>query len=200
MLDSNQKSAGMSFLEIILIAVGLSMDAFAVSITLGLSAGRLKTREYLIPGIYFGFFQAFMPFAGYFTGTFFADRIQSLEHWAAFVLLGFIGGKMIKESFSKDDEIKSENPFGVVKMLLLAVATSIDALAVGVTFAFFKINIFTAIVIIGLTTFFISIGGVVAGNIFGAKYKSKAEFFGGVVLVLLGIKILIEHLFNVKLI
>lgn len=186
----------MSFPEIIIIAVGLSMGAFAVSITLGLSAGRLKTGEYLIPGIYFGFFQALMPFTGYFTGTLFADKIQDLDHWIAFVLLGLIGGKMIKESFSKDDEIKSENPFGVAKMLLLAVATSIDALAVGITFAFFKINIFTAIVIIGLTTFFISIGGVIAGNIFGTKYKSKAEFFGGLVLVILGIKILVEHLVN----
>jgi len=189
----------MSFLEIILIAIGLSMDAFAVSITLGLSASNLKTKEYLIPGIYFGFFQALMPFIGYFTGTLFTDKLQSLEHWIAFILLGFIGGKMIKDSFSKDDEIKSGNPFGFVKMLLLAIATSIDALAVGITFAFFKINIFYAIIIIGLTTFFISISGVIAGHVFGAKYKSKAEFFGGVVLVMLGAKILIEHLFNVKL-
>ena len=190
----------MSFPEIILIAVGLSMDAFAVSVTLGLSAGNLKAKEYLIPGIYFGFFQALMPFIGYFTGTLFTDKMESFEHWIAFVLLGFIGGKMIKESFSKDDEIKSGNPFGAAKMLLLAIATSIDALAVGITFAFFKINIFYAIVIIGLTTFFISIGGVIAGHIFGAKYKSKAEFFGGVVLVMLGVKILIEHFINVKLI
>jgi len=190
----------MSFTEIILIAIGLSMDAFAVSITLGLSVSRLKTKEYLIPGIYFGFFQALMPFIGYYTGALFSDKIQNLEHWIAFVLLGFIGGKMIKESFSKDEEINSENPFGIVKMLLLAIATSIDALAVGITFAFFKINIYTAIIIIGLTTFVISIGGVIAGNIFGAKYKSKAEFFGGVVLVLLGLKILIEHLFNIQLI
>jgi len=187
----------MSFLEIILIAIGLSMDAFAVSVTLGLSVSRLKTKEYLIPGIYFGFFQALMPFTGYYTGALFSDRIQNFEHWIAFVLLGFIGGKMIKESFDKDDEIKNENPFGIIKMLLLAIATSIDALAVGITFAFFKINIFTAIIIIGLTTFFISIGGVIAGNIFGAKYKSKAEFLGGVVLVILGLKILIEHFLNV---
>ena len=185
----------MGFVEIILIAVGLSMDAFAVSITLGLSVKKPKTIEYLIPGIYFGFFQALMPLIGYWGGTHFADKIQHLDHWVAFILLGFIGGKMIKESFSKDDEETNVNSFNFVKMLLLALATSIDALAVGITFAFFKINIFTAIAITGLTTFFISIAGVKIGNIFGTKYKSKAEFIGGAVLVILGIKVLIEHLF-----
>ena len=185
----------MSLLEIILIAIGLSMDAFAVSITLGLSVRKPKMREMFIPGIYFGFFQALMPFIGFFAGTFFADKIQNLDHWIAFVLLGIIGGKMIKESFSNDDEKLNENPFQFFKMLLLAVATSIDALAVGVTFAFFETNIFKAIIIIGLTTFGISLCGVKIGNVFGAKFKSKAEFLGGAVLVLLGIKILVEHLF-----
>jgi len=185
----------MGLLEIILIAVGLSMDAFAVSITLGLLVTSPKKIQYFIPGIYFGFFQAFMPFIGFITGTLFAHRVQQFEHWIAFALLGLIGGNMIKESLSKKEEKTEENPFHPVKMLILAVATSIDALAVGVTFAFFKINIIMALIIIGLTTFFISIAGVKIGNIFGAKYKSKAEFFGGVVLVLLGLKILIEHLF-----
>jgi len=184
----------MKFWEIFLIAVGLSMDAFAVSITLGLSVKKPKAIEILIPGLYFGFFQALMPFIGFFAGTYFAKDIQFLDHWVAFVLLGFIGGKMVKDSFSKDEEKMEENPFMVVKMLLLAVATSIDALAVGITFAFFKLNIYTAILIIGLTTFCISTAGVITGNIFGVKFKSKAEFIGGAVLVVLGLKILIEHL------
>jgi putative Mn2+ efflux pump MntP len=177
-----------------LIAVGLSMDAFAVSITLGLSVQKPRPVEYLIPGIYFGFFQALMPFIGYFAGTYFAGKIQHLDHWVAFVLLGFIGGKMIKDSFSKD-ETSAAPSFHVVKMLVLAVATSIDALAVGITFAFFAINIFTAILIIGLTTFCLSIAGVKIGSVFGARFKSKAECAGGIVLVLLGVKMLIEELF-----
>jgi len=184
----------MGLLEIILIAVGLSLDAFAVSITLGLSVKNLRIKEVLIPGIYFGFFQAIMPFIGYLAGTYFAHKIQNLDHWIAFVLLGFIGGKMIKDSFSKDEKV-NEKPFQFVTILLLAIATSIDALAVGVTFAFFEVNILLAIIITGLTAFCISIGGVKIGNLFGAKYKSKAEFIGGAVLVILGLKILIEHLF-----
>jgi len=185
----------MGIIEITLIAVGLSMDAFAVSITLGLSVKKLKIIEYIIPGIYFGLFQAIMPFFGYHAGTLFADRIINFDHWIAFVLLGFIGAKMIKDSFSKDEIENKEKPFNLFKMLLLAIATSIDALAIGVTFAFFQINIYLAIIIIGFTTFFISIGGVKIGNLFGFKFKSKAEFFGGFILILLGIKILAEHLF-----
>ena len=184
----------MTLFEIILIAIGLSMDAFAVSITLGLSLHKPKIKEMIIPGIYFGFFQALMPSIGYLAGTYFAEKIQNLDHWIAFVLLGIIGGKMIAESFSKEDKEMNKNPFTFITMLLLAIATSIDALAVGVTFSFFEINILRAVIIIGLTTFFISIGGVKVGNIFGAKFKSKAAFFGGAVLVLLGFKILIEHL------
>ena len=183
----------MNLFEIIIIAVGLSMDAFAVSITLGLSVKKPGIKEVLLPGIYFGFFQAFMPLVGYFSGINFASKIQSSDHWIAFVLLGLIGGKMIKESFSNEEKKIKENPFRFVAMLLLAIATSIDALAVGITFAFFEINIFMAIILIGLTTFCISTGGVKIGNIFGAKYKSKAEFIGGVILVILGLKILIEH-------
>ena len=185
----------MRLLEIILIAIGLSMDAFAVSITLGLSVKKPTIKEILIPGLYFGFFQAFMPLIGYFTGINFANKIQNLDHWTAFVLLGVIGGKMIMESFSKEEKKLDKNPFQFAKMLLLAVATSIDALAVGITFSFFEINIFKAIIITGLITFCISIGGVKIGNIFGTKFKSKAEFLGGAVLVILGFKILIEHLY-----
>ena len=198
----------MSYWEIIIIAVGLSMDAFAVSITLGLSVKKPKIIETLLPGIYFGFFQALMPLIGYFAGTYFAKKIQHLDHWVAFALLCVIGGKMIKDSFSKEKKSEpspdagkdiapapDESPLKFIKMLLLAIATSIDALAVGITFAFFQVNIFMAILITGLTTFCISTAGVKVGNAFGAKYKSKAEFIGGAVLVILGIKILIEHLF-----
>ena len=185
----------MNLIEILLISIGLSMDAFAVSITLGLSVRKPKISEVFIPGIYFGFFQALMPFVGYVAGTLFALKIQSLDHWVAFLLLGIIGAKMIKDSYSKDEEKVNQNPLMFFKMLLLAIATSIDALAVGITFAFFEINIFKTVIIIGLTTFIISVGGMKIGNIFGSKYKSKAEFLGGSILILLGIKILIEHLF-----
>ena len=185
----------MGILEITIIAIGLSMDTFAVSITLGLSVKKPKIIEYLIPGIYFGLFQALMPFIGYHTGTLFAGKIINFDYWVAFVLLGLIGGKMIKDSFSKEEVEVKENPFRFVKMLLLAIATSIDALTVGVTFAFFRINIYIAVLIIGFTTFIISIGGVKIGNLFGVRFKSKAEFIGGAVLVILGFKILIEHLF-----
>jgi putative Mn2+ efflux pump MntP len=184
----------MGFLEIFLIAIGLSMDAFAVSIILGLSAEKLKFYYFLIPGIYFGFFQALMPFIGYFGGIHFTARIQHLDHWISFALLCFIGGKMIKDSFSKEE--KTDNvSFKFLNMLLLALATSIDALAVGITFAFFKINIYGAILLIGLTTFVISTAGVKIGNLFGTRFKSKAEFLGGAVLVFMGVKILAEHLF-----
>jgi putative Mn2+ efflux pump MntP len=187
----------MSLLEIILIAVGLSMDAFAVSITLGLSLKKPKLNKIIIPGLYFGFFQALMPAAGYFASLYFANKIQTLDHWIAFVLLGLIGGKMIIDSFSKDKEKEStdEYVFKLAKMLVLAIATSIDALAVGITFAFFNIDIFKAIIITGITTFIISTCGVKIGSVFGAKLKSKAEFLGGAILVILGIKIVIEHIF-----
>jgi putative Mn2+ efflux pump MntP len=184
----------MGLWEIMVIAVSLSMDAFAVSITYGLTLEKPKITEIFIPGLYFGFFQALMPFIGFFAGTYFAKNIQFLDHWIAFALLGFIGGKMIKDSFSQDKETPDKTQFQPVNMLLLAIATSIDALAAGITFAFFEINIFTAILITGLTTFCISTAGVKAGNIFGGRFKSKAEFAGGVVLIILGVKILIEHL------
>ena len=185
----------MSILEIFLIAVGLSMDSFAVSIVLGLAVEKPRKKEILLPGLYFGFFQALMPFIGFYAGTVFAEKIVNIEHWVAFVLLGIIGGKMIKDSFSKEPEEAKENPFHFIKMLVLAIVTSIDALAVGVTFAFFKVNIVMAMLITGFTTFFISMGGVRIGNICGTKYKSKAEFIGGAVLIVIGLKILIEKMF-----
>ncbi|MDR1468956.1 MAG: manganese efflux pump MntP family protein [Spirochaetaceae bacterium] len=185
--------------EIVLIAVGLAMDAFAVSITLGLSTKKPTPTEILVPGVYFGFFQALMPAIGYFVGVYFASKIERLDHWIAFALLGFIGGKMIKDSFAEgrnENEGKTDKRrHGFVKMLVLAVATSIDALAVGITFAFFKVNIYTAICITGMTTFFIAMCGVIIGSVFGARFRSKAEFAGGAVLVAIGIKIVIEHVF-----
>ena len=185
----------MGLLEIILIAIGLSMDTFAVSITLGLSVKKLNVKQLLLPGIYFGLFQAIMPLIGYVAGINFTGKIQYLDHWVAFLLLGFIGGKMIKNSFSKEEEKVSENSFLFMALLLLAIATSIDAFAVGITFSFFNVNVFTTIIIIGLITLIISIVGVKIGNVFGTKYKSKAEFIGGVVLIIIGLRILIEHLF-----
>ena len=184
----------MKLFEIVFIAIGLSMDAFAVSITLGLSVEKPKIKEILIPGIFFGGFQALMPITGYFAGYYFASKVEEFAPWIAFVLLGVIGGNMIKESLSKKEEKLNENYFQFMKMLVLAIATSIDALAVGVTFAFFRINIFKAAIIIGSITFALSMAGVKIGNIFGTRFKSKAEFAGGAVLVLLGIKIIIEHL------
>ena len=185
----------MSIPEIVIIAVALSMDAFAISITLGLSVEKHSQYLLFIPPLYFGFFQAIMPLIGYFGGYYFTEKINGIEHWIAFALLGLIGAKMIIDSFKKDDDKKEGNPFRFIKMLLLAIATSIDALAVGVTFAFFRINIYFAIIITGLMTFGISLGGMKIGNIIGAKFKSKAEIAGGVILIVLGLRILISHLF-----
>jgi putative Mn2+ efflux pump MntP len=186
----------MGLLEIILIAIGLAMDAFAVSITLGLSAKKTDIKNIIIPGIYFGIFQALMPAIGYFAGIYWADKIQRLDHWITFALLALIGGKMIKDSFSEEKDTETvEYSFKFIKMMILALATSIDALAVGVTFAFFKVNIITAASITGIITCCISIAGVKIGNVFGTKFKSKAEFSGGAILVIIGIKIVIEHIF-----
>lgn len=198
-MEEFNKDVFLSLPEIVLIAFGLSMDAFAVSITLGLPAKKSKPKEILIPGIYFGFFQALMPAIGFFAGIHFAVMIHKYEHWIAFVLLGFVGGKMIKDSLSKDTgKVQTnENAFQFMKMLVLAVATSIDALAIGVTFAFYKVNILMAVLITGSTTFFVSMAGVKIGNIFGLKFKSKAEFTGGIVLVLLGIKFAAEYFINI---
>ncbi|MDR1030313.1 MAG: manganese efflux pump MntP family protein [Treponema sp.] len=186
----------MGLVEIVIIAVGLSMDAFAVSITLGLSVEKPKVKEIIMPGLYFGLFQALMPTLGYITSFYFANKIQHLDHWIAFALLGLIGGKMIKDGLSKEHTEKRthEYSFNPMKMLLLAFATSIDALAIGITFAFFEVSIFEAAIITGLITFLIAMIGVKIGNLFGMRYKAKAEFAGGLILVILGIKIVIEHL------
>ena len=187
----------MSLLELLIIAIGLSMDAFAVSIGKGLSVTKIKLSHALKVGLWFGGFQALMPLIGYLLGSTFADVVSTYDHWVAFVLLALIGGNMIKEVFEKDDECdcnkKEKNCFGFVTMLTLAVATSIDALAIGVTFAFFKVAIIPAIITIGITTFLFSVAGLKIGHIFGCKYKSHAELFGGVILILIGLKILLEH-------
>ena len=180
----------MSILELFILAVGLSMDAFAVSVCKGLSLGKIKPKHMCIAGGWFGGFQALMPLIGYFLGSFFAEMIEKYDHWVAFVLLAIIGGNMIKESFGKDEKVDSS--MDVKSMLLLAIATSIDALAVGVTFAFLQVQIVPAVSFIGVITFIFSAVGVKIGSLFGTKYKSKAELFGGIVLVLIGIKILLE--------
>lgn len=183
----------MGFIEIFFIGVGLAMDAFAVSICKGLSTRKLELKHALICGGYFGFFQGFMPLIGYILGIQFKSKIESIDHWIAFILLALIGINMIKEALSHDEE--ENNPdFSFKAMLPLAIATSIDALAVGVTFAFLNVNILYAISIIAVTTFIISMIGVKIGHVFGAKYKSKAELTGGIILILMGFKILLEHL------
>ena len=183
----------MQLWELFVIAVGLSMDAFAVSICKGLSVPQMKYRHCAIAGIYFGGFQALMPLAGYLLGTGFSSMIERIDHWIAFVLLGLIGGNMIREAIKGEEEEMCDS-FGIKAMFPMAVATSIDALAVGVTFAFLGVKIIPAVSFIGVITFVFSAIGVVIGNIFGAKFKSKAEFAGGVVLILMGLKILLEHL------
>lgn len=185
------------FIELFLIGVGLSMDAFAVSICKGLGMEKVNKKQAFIIGLYFGGFQALMPLTGWFLGIRFQQYITSIDHWIAFVLLVFIGGKMIVEAIrDKEDEHigKKDQPLDHKEMFLLAIATSIDALAVGITFAFLDTPIVEAIVIIGLTTFFLSIVGVVVGNFFGTRYKKKAEIIGGIILVAIGVKILLEHL------
>ena len=184
----------MGILDLFLIAVGLSMDAFAVSVCKGLSAQQLKPKHYLLTGLWFGGFQALMPAVGYLLGSTFEKYITAFDHWVAFVLLLAIGGNMIKESLSKDTQ-QENSSFAPGAMVVLAVATSIDALAVGITFALLpEVNIFAAVLFIGVTTFILSDLGLKAGNIFGLKYKNKAELAGGIILILMGAKILLEHL------
>ena len=183
----------MGFAELFILAVGLSMDAFAVSICKGLSIRALMPRHAVIVGVWFGAFQALMPLAGWLLGAAFADMIAAVDHWIAFVLLAIIGGNMIREAVGQDEEDCAPS-LAPLAMLVLAVATSIDALAVGVTFAFLRVDIVPAVALIGTCTFLISAAGVKVGNVFGARYKSKAELFGGGVLVLIGLKILLEHL------
>ena len=184
----------MSIIELFLIAVGLSMDAFAVSVCKGLSTQWLKPKHYITVGAWFGGFQALMPAAGYLLGSAFEKYITKYDHWVSFVLLCFIGGNMLKEGFS--GEIENTSPsFGASAMAVMALATSIDALAVGITFALLpNVNITAAVLFIGVITFILSAVGLKIGNLFGSKYKSKAEIAGGVILILIGLKILLEHL------
>lgn len=182
----------MSIIELFILAVGLSMDAFAVSICKGLSLRKTEIKHMVIAGLWFGGFQALMPLIGYFLGSYFADMVSKVSHYIAFALLLIIGGNMIKESFGKEEEL--DGSMTIKGMLLLAIATSIDAFAVGVSFAFLKVNIIYAVLFIGVVTFAFSSAGIKIGSIFGAKYKSKAELAGGVILVLLGLKILLGGL------
>lgn len=179
--------------ELFILAIGLSMDAFAVSICKGLSLGKIKIKHCLIAGVWFGGFQALMPLVGYFLGVGFSGLVSKFSHWIAFALLLIIGANMIKEAFGKDEE-DTDASMSPKNMLLLAIATSIDALAVGVTFAFLEVSIVPAVSFIGLVTFAFSAVGVKIGSLFGTKYKSKAQIVGGAILVLLGVKILLEGL------
>ena len=183
----------MSFIELFILAVGLSMDAFAVSVCKGLAVQRVTLRECSLAGVWFGGFQALMPTIGYFLGRYFTRYIESLDHWVAFILLAVIGGDMIRESFGDEEECSSGS-MAPREMFLLAVATSIDALAVGVSFAFMEVNIYPSIAVIGVTTLALSAIGVKAGNLFGAKNKSLSELIGGIVLIAIGLKILLQDL------
>lgn len=187
----------MSIFTLFTLAVGLSMDAFAVAVCKGLAMKKITLGKAAIVGLWFGSFPGLMPLAGYFLGVQFKDKITAIDHWIAFVLLGLIGINMIREALGKEEECsscKEEADLSVKGMFVLAVATSIDALAVGVTFAFLKVNIWWAVCFIGIVTFLFSMAGVKVGNVFGIKYKSKAELAGGIILIFLGSKILLEHL------
>ncbi len=188
----------MGLFEVFLTGVGLSMDAFAVAICKGLNMKKINYRQAIIIGLFFGGFQALMPFIGWLIGTRFEQYIVSIDHWIAFILLSFIGGKMLYDTLSEkndDCDTQSDNSkFDYKELLLMAIATSIDALAMGIMFALLGVGIWSAILIIGITTFILSIFGVCIGNKFGVLYKKKAEIAGGVVLIILGLKILLEHL------
>lgn len=184
----------MNLWELFLSAVGLSMDAFAVSVCKGLATEEVKVKHFFIVGLWFGGFQALMPAFGYFLGSGFEQYIASLDHWIAFILLALIGGNMIRESLSKEDECHNAS-FSAKTMFVMAIATSIDALAVGITFALLPdVSIAAAVSFIGIITFILSGTGLKIGNVFGTKYKAKAEFAGGLILILMGTKILLEHL------
>ncbi len=180
----------MSIFELFLIAVGLSMDAFAVSVGKGLSLGKIKFKHVCLAGVWFGGFQALMPLIGYFLGSFFTNIITKYDHWIAFILLTFLGVRMILDARGEDEETDAK--MDAKTMFLLAVATSIDALAVGVTFAFLDVSIIPAVCFIGVVTFVCSGIGIWIGSLFGARYRSKAEVAGGVILILLGVKFVVE--------
>ena len=184
----------MTLTELVIIAIGLSMDAFAVSIGKGLSLRSVRLRDYLLAGLWFGGFQALMPLVGYACGVSFAEAVASIDHWIAFVLLAIIGGKMVRDALAGEEE-SSDADFSVRTMFLLAVATSIDALAVGVSFAFLHVDLTRSVITIGLTTALFSAAGVQIGHLFGNRWRSHAELLGGVVLISMGLKILVEHLF-----
>ena len=183
----------MSLIELFLIAVGLSMDAFAVAVCKGLAMPKMSWKGAAIVGLYFGGFQALMPFLGYLLGAGFKDAISAYDHWVAFILLALIGGNMIRES-REDEEESLDASLSFRSMGLVGIASSIDAVAVGVTLAFLDVPILSSVCFIGVVTFCLSLVGVKAGNVFGCKYKSKAEFVGGLVLILIGLKILLEHM------
>ena len=194
----------MSVVDIFLFGVGLSMDAFAVAICKGLAMKQVNKKQMFMIALFFGGFQALMPFIGFLLGSAFADMISAYDHWVAFILLLYVGGKMIIEAIREwkdEDNVEiMDPPLDYKELTLLAVATSIDALACGITFSFYKeFNIIKAISIIGLTTFVISAGCVYVGNIFGNKFKAKAQLLGGIILIFLGVKILIEHLYGISL-
>ena len=187
----------MSLIELFIIAVGLSMDAFAVSICKGLSMQRMSWKNAVIVGLYFGGFQAGMPLFGYILGSQFKEAITSIDHWIAFILLAFIGGKMLWEAFTEDEDEgdnKNAERIDLGEYLILAIATSIDALAVGISFAALSVDIVPAVSLIGVATFIFSVAGVAIGHTFGARYEKPATIVGGIVLILIGLKILLEHL------
>jgi putative Mn2+ efflux pump MntP len=183
----------MGIVELMIIAIGVSMDALAVSICKGLSIKKISPKYMYRTAMWFGSFQALMPLIGYFVGIHFADFVSNVDHWIAFILLALIGSNMIKESIS-NEEVEANPDFSFKTMFSMAVATSIDALAVGVSFAFLKVDIWSAILVIGATTAAFSAAGVFVGNAFGARYKSKAELAGGVILIAMGLKILLTHI------
>ena len=185
----------MSIIEIALIGVGLAMDAFAVSICKGLAMRRMNYKKAIIIAAFFGVFQALMPALGYVLGTTFANKIAAIDHWIAFILLALIGANMIKEALSSDDDECQDDSLRLGDLIMLSIATSIDALAVGITFAFFNVSLLLSVSMIGNITFIICVIGVKVGNVFGEKYKSKAELAGGLILIVMGAKILIDHLF-----
>ena len=184
----------MDIISLLLLAVGLSMDAFAVSVCKGLALKKVSLRHMCIVGAWFGGFQALMPSLGYLLGIRFEQYITAIDHWIAFVLLVLIGANMIREALSKEEAEEANASLAFKTMLLMAVATSIDALAVGITFAFLSVHIVPAALTIGATTFLLSAAGVKVGSVFGLRYKKRAEIAGGVILCLLGVKILLEHL------
>lgn len=183
----------MTSAEILIIAVGVSMDAFAVSLCKGLSVTRIKPSQIFSVALWFGGFQAIMPLLGYLLGVSFADFVETVDHWIAFILLGIIGGNMIMESLKKDDDAEPNPDFSFKMMSGLAVATSIDALAIGVSFAFLRVPLVKSVLIIGAVTAAFSAIGLVIGKVFGSRFKSKAEFAGGFILMAIGLKILLEH-------